>query len=220
MTPIPKILLLGDSISIGYTPHVARELAGRFAVARHEGNSGDSANVLARLDDWLAADAALIHFNVGLHDLRLYPDGRHQVALDDYRRNLAEIVRRLRAAGRRPLIWATITPVIDRYTTKPGLPWLRRNETVVAYNAAARQVVGAAGIPVNDLYTLVMEAGPDRCLREDGVHMTDSGYEILGRAVARAIVGAAPRLDDTGAGASRPHRSRTGRSCPGPTQDP
>ena len=44
-----KVLLVGDSISIGYAPGVARELAGEFGVAHHEGNCGDSRNFLCRV---------------------------------------------------------------------------------------------------------------------------------------------------------------------------
>jgi len=189
VTARSKVLIIGDSISIGYTPVVAHELEGRFLVAHHEGNSCDSANVLARLDDWLAADAdaALVHVNVGLHDLRLWRrNGEYQIPLAAYRENLAEIVRRLKATGKQ-LIWATTTPVHDDRNARGTGDFFRRNADVLAYNAAAREIVDAAGIPVNDLYAVIAEAGLDDALREDGVHMTDRGYQRLGEAVAAAV---------------------------------
>lgn len=193
--PTPqKVLLIGDSISVGYTPVVAAELAGRFAVAHQEGNSGDTLNVLAHLDGWLAADAdaAIIHFNVGLHDLRLWHDSRgRQVPLPDYRANLGRIVRRLQATGA-PLVWATTTPVDDERNAATAGEFHRANRDVLAYNTAARDVAQAAGIPVNDLYAVVVAAGPGRYLGGDGVHMTDEGYALLGRAVARAVREHAP----------------------------
>jgi len=184
-----KVLILGDSISIGYAPVAARELAGDVFVAHHEGNSGDSANLLAHLDAWLAADADadLVHFNVGLHDLRLWRrSGEHQVPLVAYRDNLAEIVRRLEATGK-ALVWATTTPVDDERNARGTGDFFRRNADVLAYNAAAREIVDAAGIPVNDLYAVIADAGPGDCLREDGVHMTDRGYVLLGQTVAAAV---------------------------------
>jgi len=189
MTVRAKVLIIGDSISIGYTPHVARELEGEFAVVHHEGNGGDSQNVLARLDEWLAADAdaQLVHVNAGLHDCRFWRDRQAcQVPVESYRTNLAEIVRRLRATGK-ALVWATITPVVEAGTTRPDLEFFRYNETVARYNAAAREIMDAAGVSVSDLHLALIEAGPARLVSADGVHMTDEGYALLGRAVARAV---------------------------------
>jgi lysophospholipase L1-like esterase len=189
MTPRGKVLIIGDSISLGYTPHVAALLAGEFEVAHHEGNSGDSGNVLDRLDVWLDADAdaQLIHFNVGLHDMRHWHDERGvQVPIERYRDNLTEIVGRLGTTGK-TLVWATTTPVIDSRieATVPG--FVRRNEDVVAYNAAAAEIVEAAGLPVDDLFGVLTEAGPEEMISPDGTHMTDAGYRLLAEAVAQTI---------------------------------
>jgi lysophospholipase L1-like esterase len=184
---LPRVLILGDSISLGYTPHVERELASRARVVHHEGNSGDSANVLRNLDGWLAAAGArLIHFNVGLHDLRFWTKyAKYQVPLEEYRRNLAAMVERLRAAGA-ALIWATTTPVLDG---APGMSrdFPRKNADVEAYNAAALEAVRAADIPVNDLHAFVKARGVHRTILPDGVHLTDEGYAAAGAEVARII---------------------------------
>lgn len=189
MSSSAKALIIGDSISIGYTPHVARLLRGRAAVSHHEGNCGDTRNVLEHLAAWLAADAdaTLIHFNVGLHDLRTWHrNQRHQVPLDEYWRNLTEIVRRLLATGK-TLVWASTTPTHDERNAATGAEFYRVHADVLAYNEAAREVAGAAGIPMNDLHAVVWEAGLDECLSADGVHMTEGGYALLGQAVSQAI---------------------------------
>lgn len=186
---LPKVLLIGDSISIGYQPFVAAALEGRCLVAHHESNSGDSRNVLDRLDAWLAADAdaALIHFNVGLHDLRKWHDARgYQVPLAAYRENLAVIVDRLKAVGK-PLVWATITPVVDERVAGTVPDFVRYDADVRSYNAAARAIVDAAGVPVNDLYAVVAAAGVAETVCRDGTHMTEAGYRLLGEAVARSV---------------------------------
>ena len=116
-----KVLIIGDSISMGYTPHVQEMLSGRRSVVRNEGNAGDSDNVLARLDEWLACDgdASLIHFNCGLHDIKTPREGGdNQVPLSRYKANLAAIVDRLVQTGK-TLVWATTTPVIyERHLRK------------------------------------------------------------------------------------------------------
>lgn len=188
--PTPgKLLIIGDSISIGYTPFVAAALDGRFVVAHQEGNSGDSRNVLDRLDAWLAADAdaTLIHFNLGLHDLRQWYDARgYQVPLAAYRNNLTEIVARLKNTGKR-LLWASTTPVVDQRVEATVSDFVRRDEDVRAYNAAAAEIVAAAGIATDDLYAAVVAAGVEETVCPDGTHLTQEGYRLLGAAVARAV---------------------------------
>jgi len=187
-TPLaPGVLLIGDSISVGYAPHVERLLAGRARVVHHEGNGGDSANVLAKLDGWLAEQAPqLVHFNVGLHDLRWWvKDAKYQVPLEAYRRNLAAIAGKL-GAKRLPAIWASTTPVADG-APKMSKDFPRKNADVEAYNAAALEAVRAAGLAVNDLYAFVQARGVARTLLPDGVHLTEEGYAEAGAQVAGAI---------------------------------
>ena len=183
-----KVLLIGDSISLGYLPQVASELAGEFVVRRNEGNAGDSGRLLAGLDGFLAADgdADVVHFNCGLHDIkRLRDAGGPQVPLPEYRRNLPRIIRRLKRTGRK-LIWASTTPVIyERHAAVKGFD--RLEEDVVAYNHAAAEIVAAAGIPIDDLYAGIVSAGVAGCVGPDGVHMTEEGNAVLGKAVAAAV---------------------------------
>lgn len=185
---MPKLLLIGDSISIHYTPGVARELAGLLEVTHHEGNAQDSRHLRENLEAYLraAGDVDAIHFNVGLHDIKLFRDGSgHQVPLDEYRLHLAAVVERLRQTGAK-LMWATTTPVIyERHARAKDFD--RRCEDVLAYNAVAGEIVSAAGIPVDDLFEAVDRAGVERCLGEDGVHMSREGNALLAEKVSQAV---------------------------------
>jgi len=198
------VLIIGDSVSASYTPHVQRSLADTCDVVRcgdREGYAGaawhSSVRLLANLGTWLAqhGDAALVHFNCGLHDIMVdRRTGKHEVPLDVYRANLGRILMRLRDAC--PLlVWATITPVLfERHLTVEVFD--RREEDVHAYNATAADVMAAAGIPVNDLHGVLCRAGVAECLRDDGVHPTPAAAERLGAAVAAAIsrlTGSPPR---------------------------
>jgi acyl-CoA thioesterase-1 len=102
-----------------------------------------------------------------------------------YRRNLREIVERLKETGKR-IVWGSTTPVIcERHAAVKSFD--RLESDVVAYNAAAAEIVAAHGIAINDLYGVVMAGGVDEYLSRDGVHMTDKGYAMLGEAVAAAV---------------------------------
>lgn len=190
MSGLPLVFIIGDSISMGYTPVVAKKLAGRARLARHEGNGGDTHNVLSRLSEWLAALGErpdVIHANAGLHDLRFWAEkGAYQVPPADYAQNMRLLAAKLKETGAR-VVWATTTPVIDG-APNMSREFPRENSDVEAYNAAALEAVREAGLAVDDLYSLVKERGPEGMMTPDGVHFTEPGCAALGARVARVIV--------------------------------
>ncbi len=192
MTDLPQVLIIGDSISIGYTQRVADLLGGAASVIRNDGNARDSGNVLANLDAWLDGEgAAVIHFNCGLHDIKTDRHSRSRLAsIEQYRANLSGIVERLKATGAE-LLWATSTPVIDR-RHNAAKEFDRHNADVEAYNAAADEIIRAAGIHTDDLYGATVAHGPEMMLSDDGVHMTEGGYSVLAEAVAESILKVLP----------------------------
>src|ERR1043166_3292284 len=99
---LPRVLLIGDSISIGYTVPVRKALAGRANVHRIPENGADTVNGLKKIDSWLGdSHWDVIHFNWGLHDLKVTPDGGRQVPIDAYEKNLTTLVMRLKQTGAR-----------------------------------------------------------------------------------------------------------------------
>lgn len=175
---LPRVLLLGDSISIGYTLAVREGLGGEANVHRAPTNCGPTIRGLEQLDAWLGEGKwDLIHFNWGLHDLRR-DTGEPQVPLDQYETNLDRLVKRLKATGAK-LIWCSTTPV-------PQGAARRVPDDVPAYNAAARRVMQAHGVPINDLYTFALPRGKE-IQRPRNVHYTADGSKVLGAEVARVI---------------------------------
>ena len=68
---LPRVLLIGDSISIGYTVTVRELLGGTANVHRIPENGRDTEHGLKQLDTWLGDQPwELIHFNFGLHDIK------------------------------------------------------------------------------------------------------------------------------------------------------
>jgi lysophospholipase L1-like esterase len=178
---LPRVLLIGDSISIGYTEPVRAELTNKANIHRIPENGAATLTGVKNIDKWLGTlKWDVIHFNFGLHDLRL-DDGKHQVSLPDYETNLRTIVQRLQKTGAR-LIWATTTPVPDAEVKPP-----RRNADVIAYNDAATRIMKESGIAIDDLYTLVNPRLPELQLPAN-VHYTLPGYNVLGHQVAESIL--------------------------------
>ncbi|MCX6853571.1 MAG: SGNH/GDSL hydrolase family protein [Verrucomicrobia bacterium] len=194
-----RVLILGDSISIGYTPIVQKKLADEMTVLRPTRNnkpencSGTTAGI-ASIDRWLQIDGGkwdVIHFNWGLHDLKhLKADGKTtsdlatdppQASVEVYEKNLREIVAKLKATGAK-LVFAATTPV-------PAEPMkvYRNNADVLLYNEAAARVMKDNNIPINDLYTLVQPRMKELQIQPANVHFIPAGSEVLAEAVVKAI---------------------------------
>jgi acyl-CoA thioesterase-1 len=180
---LPRILLIGDSISMGYTIPVRKALAGRANVHRIPENGGPTIRGLEKLTEWLgAAKWDVIHFNWGLHDLKLMDDNKHQVPLVEYERNLRKLVAQLRGTGAR-LIWASTTPVPDAQVSPK-----RSNSDVPAYNAVAARIMQENSIAVDDLYTGAA-ANLGVWQLPANVHFKPEGYGGLAQQVVQAILG-------------------------------
>lgn len=182
---LPRVLLIGDSISIGYTLSVRELLKGKANVHRIPENGGNTNNGANKLAAWLGSGKwDVIHFNWGLHDLRLN-EGKHAVPLAQYEANLSALVKQLKATGAR-LIWCSTTPVPAGELNPP-----RQNADVIAYNEAAQKVMREYGVATNDLYAY---ANP--ILRElqlpANVHFKPEGSAMLAKQVAANIEKALP----------------------------
>ena len=190
---LPRVLLIGDSISMGYTLPVRARLAGKANVHRPPVNCGDTARGIASLDQWLGAGRwDVIHFNFGLHDLK-YLDAKGQLAAPDqgrqvhspaqYEANLRAIVARLQRTGAR-LVFATTTPV-------PAGSQGRVADDAARYNAVALRVMRENGVTINDLHA-VAAANLPALQRPANVHFTDAGSARLAEEVAGRITALLP----------------------------
>jgi len=178
---LPRVLLVGDSISVSYTLPVRALLKGKANVHRLPENGGPTIRGLEKIDTWIGAGPwDVIHFNWGLHDLKVMEGGKHQVPLDEHRKNLETLVGRMEATGAK-LIWASTTPVPEG-----KLSPVRRPKDVLAFNKVAAEIMAAHEIPVNDLYGLVLPR-LSSLQRPVNVHFTDEGSAALAGRVAFAI---------------------------------
>lgn len=185
---LPRVLLIGDSISMGYTLDVRAKLAGKANVHRPLENCGDTARGVASMDKWLGSGKwDVIHFNFGLHDLK-YLDAAGQLAAPDkgkqvhtlaeYEANLRKIVGRLKQTGAK-LIYATTTPV-------PGGTTGRIEDDAIRYNAVAVRVMQEHGVAINDLHGFV-KTRQALLQRPANVHFSTEGSAQLADVVVGAI---------------------------------
>jgi lysophospholipase L1-like esterase len=187
-----KVVLIGDSIRMGYEPVVTAEMQGEAEVWGPEANGAHTVNVLLNLGAWaLKRDADIVHVNAGLHDLKTVTyEGRDTVVpLSHYRENVAAILRHIRENTDAAVVWATTTPVDHEraHAAHAGArDFSRYHEDVIAFNSAAVEVAEAMGVPVNDLYSVIAQ-GDTGWLADDGVHFAPEGYGALGRAVAEFL---------------------------------
>ncbi len=192
ISDLPQVLIIGDSISMGYTPPLKEILKGKATVIHNPGNAQHSAYGLENLEKWLGDTPwDVIHINHGLHDLKYVndqgknttskQDGHIQIPLDQYEKNMEAIVVRLKQTGAR-LIFATTTP----YPKRVSGP-LRETLDAARYNVAALRVMHRHGIRVNDLYNLVQECS-DALLHPNNVHFTKEGSRVLAEAVATHVL--------------------------------
>lgn len=188
---LPNVLIIGDSISIGYTVAVQDLLKGKMNVHRIPVNGGPTTRGVASIDSWLGDRKwDVIHFNFGLHDLK-YVDanlknteagkGQQQVPPKEYRKNLTTIVDRLEKTGA-AIIWRPTTPV-------PAGSASRIATAEDEYNKIAADVIAGRGIAVNDLNAAI-DAHP-KWQREANVHFTPEGSAEMAKLVAASILAAA-----------------------------
>jgi hypothetical protein len=175
---LPRVLLIGDSVSRGYTLAARAALKGKANVHRAPENCGPSANGLKKLDIWLGeAKWDVIHFNFGIHD-RATPN-------EDYLSRLKQLVERLKKTGAR-LVWATTTPIPP--DTKDGP---KAAEAIEEKNRLALELMKSEGVAIDDLQAFI-RPHLEKVQNPKDVHFTAQGYELLGAQVAESVLGQIP----------------------------
>ena len=187
MGDLPKVLLLGDSIRMSYQPHVRQLLEGRAEVVGPVENCQYSLFTLSSIDRWLGECGTpdIVHWNNGLHDAGHNPERSPiQIPWEMYRDNLAFVLKRLVSITPR-VIWATTTPPHpDRPFRETEWSW--RNEEINPYDRAARELMEAHGVVINDLRKLVGDNVAD-FLSEDQIHLSAAGEWACARAAVSCI---------------------------------
>lgn len=184
---LPRVLLIGDSITRGYFGEVEKRLAGKAYCARlttskcvSDPSFPDEVQLLLKQYRFAA-----IHFNNGLHGWG-YTE-------EQYRDGLVTLMETFKQhANDAKLIWATTTPVRNRDNLQQIS---ERTERVKARNHIAAEIMKERGIPTDDLYGLV-EDHP-KFFSGDGVHYNGKGTGAQGVAVAESVLKFVPEVAET-----------------------
>ncbi len=190
-----NVLIIGDSIAIGYTPFVAEELKEEANVAKISTNAKDTnfgaQNVKNQIPDkkW-----DIIHFNYGIWDLcyrhpkskvqgkRDKINGTITTSLEDYETNLQKIVDILKTYNAK-LIFATTTYV-------PAEEKGRFQGDEVKYNEVAIKVMQKNDIIIDPLYDISEEIHKTHgkgSPKDGDVHYQEEGYKALSKQVIKSL---------------------------------
>ncbi len=184
---LPRVLIIGDSISMGYTQPVRDLLKGKANVHRIPQNGGPTKLGMQKIEAWLGTGKwDVIHFNWGIHDLKFMPDGKRQVEPAEYEANLRALVAKMKATGAK-LIWATITPIPSGELVPP-----RSFGQVAEYNAIALRVMKENGVAIDDLNAAITPQVATLQKPKD-VHFSNEGSAFLAAEVAKSIEAALPK---------------------------
>ncbi|MDF7808114.1 SGNH/GDSL hydrolase family protein [Pontiellaceae bacterium B12219] len=169
---LPRMLIIGDSISRGYTLPLRHELAGKVNVHRAPQNCSSTIVGMDKLDIWLGdGNWDLITFNFGIHDRR-DPSA-------DYEMRLRQIVERLKKTDAK-LIWVTTTPIPE---DEPEYV----EGAIERLNQVAEKIMTEQNIPVLDLYQAV-SPNLAQYQRPKNCHFRESGYDFMGTLMAEVIM--------------------------------
>lgn len=169
---LPRVLLIGDSVSRGYTQAARKALAGKANVHRAPANCGPTASGVKNIEVWLGDGKwDVIHFNFGIHDRATPPA--------DYTQRLERLITRMKQTGAK-LVWASTTPIPD------DLPKKQTAASIVERNAIAAELMKTHGIATDDLFAAVT---PHLAAMQNpnDVHFNAEGYDFLGATVAASI---------------------------------
>ncbi|MEI6655068.1 MAG: SGNH/GDSL hydrolase family protein [Verrucomicrobiota bacterium] len=188
-----KVAFMGDSITQagagpkGYLTLIMRglEANGVKAISIPAGISGHKSNdMLNRLErDVLSKKPDWMTLSCGVNDVW---HGARGVPLDQYQKNIVQIVDRCQAAGVKVVILTST--MIGEDQPNPN------NQKLVAYNEFLRELAKEKKCLLADLnadmQAAIAKAGPDKkgnILTSDGVHMNPAGNVMMASGVLKAF---------------------------------
>lgn len=197
---LPRVYVIGDSISIQYHKYLEKFLQGKVALDRKRdngealenldipkgANGGDSRMVLEYFkiktkERNFKPDYLLL--NCGLHDIKTkITTNTRQVSEVDYRKNLSELIA-LAKANEIKIIWIRTTPVVDSIHNHTKNKWRHRfSKDVTAYNSIADSLFSANHIPIIDLHSFTQSLGSEHFI--DHVHYDEATRRLQAAYIA------------------------------------
>jgi hypothetical protein len=185
-----KILLIGDSIRMGYCEYVKESLSDSAIVYYPPENCKFAVNVLRFMKEWKVSrrcswptDMDAVVFNAGLWDVLRIQDGEMLSTIEYYTyimERLGKVIKELFPVAK--ITFASTTAIVEEGSGK------RFNKDIEEFNEAAIKVLKPLGIEILDLYSITKAIAPDSKLRSDETHFnTDEGRKLIGGAVTQYL---------------------------------
>ena len=171
---LPRVLLVGDSITYGYQEIVREKLKGTFYTDYIATSYSIDMAIYRRLIKDFVKDSKydVIHFNHGLH-------GKY-MSKRIYKANVKKLAETFEDAK---VILATSTCVYLAGNETPDKTWTKR---VKERNEALKELMEETGWALNDLYSLSVSI-PKEFRSADGTHYMSEGYDMLAERVSECI---------------------------------
>lgn len=178
-TNLPRVLLIGDSITRAYYREVEKQLEGKAYVGRLSSSAFISDPALLKQIEMVLDEYKfeVIHFNNGMHGWQ-HGEKEYEQAFPKFLRTIQKY------APKAKLIWANTTPLKISPSLPPDNQTQATDERITARNASAMKIVQNQGIPVDDLNT-PMRDHPE--FHSDNVHFNDQGISLQAAQVAASI---------------------------------
>ena len=172
---LPRVLLVGDSITHNYQEKVRELLSGVCYVDYISTSYAIDAKMYNHLvyDFMVDSKYDLIHFNNGLHGIH--------IPKRSYKSKLSKLLSRVEEG--RKIVLATSTLVYREGNKRLDGAWMKR---VRERNEAMCELASEKGYALDDLYP-VSVAVPKEYRYVDGTHYLADGYAMLAKAVAECI---------------------------------
>ncbi len=184
-----KVLLLGDSIRMGYDDFVKEELKEYEVYYDPDDNGRFIAYTIWQFNQLYKKYGPfdIVHFNAGYWDMNHEdPLGRPETPLNDYLHMLDRLIDLIRDVKATP-IFSLTTPIYNMDEDQDGYTkTYYRDEWVREYNTHAKFLMEERGVKVIDLYSLLLD-GPHYYKCSDSLHLTQEGYKKCALKIAEEI---------------------------------
>ncbi len=183
------VFLLGDSIRMGYCEYTKKLLENIADVRFPEENCRFTQYTYIRLQVWkdlfeAREDVAAVYWNNGHWDVAHWDNDEDCLnSIEDYKKMLVRIYNKIKKYFPNAKIIFSTT-----FKTNPkGIVGInpRSDKEIKEYNEAAKSVLSPLGVDIDDVFEKFNYFSED--MFKDYCHLTDEGFEILGKHVAEVI---------------------------------
>lgn len=184
-----KVLLIGDSIRLGYCGYVKELLDGKAELYWPTENCEFAQYVYVHLSWWRSlagdpADVDLVHWNCGHWDVSHWRGADRPLNSPELYADMLEriVVQMRKIFPKAKIVFATTTPMNPDGSQSENV---RTTEDIARYNEVARSVMKRLDVPVNDLFSVIKAADP--AVFHDAAHFNEAGYKLLAAKVSGVI---------------------------------